>query len=156
MHQISWSQHNSLSKFRFRTPLFKLSLWVCIFNLTLFLLGILQYIIGAPLYFISLHFMKNNRCCLRHYVVCKSFFYPWIFLLCLKNSSKCFKSLIYSICTQIISNGNAIFHLIMYYNLTNYLLKLLVTILFSISHILIETWTNFCIITKFLTFSYFA
>jgi hypothetical protein len=128
LHQIYWFQHNSLSRFRFPTPLYKLNLWVCIFNLTFFSHGVLLQTVGAPLCFTTLHFMRNNRCCLRRSMAYRSLFYPRIFMFYLKNSSRCFKLLIYLICIQIVVNGNAC-------NATwsNCLLRLLVTILFSIS-----------------------
>ncbi len=67
-------------RFRFLTPSSKLNLWVCIFNLTFFSLKILLQIISALLCFTNFHFIINNRVCLRHYVACRSLFYPWIFL----------------------------------------------------------------------------
>ncbi len=128
LHQIYWFQHNSLSRFRFPTPLYKLNLWVCIFNLTFFSHGVLLQTVGAPLCFTTLRFMRNNRCCLKRSMAYMSFFYARIFMFYLKNSFRCFKLLIYLICIQIVANGNACNAIWSYC-----LLRLLVTILFSIS-----------------------
>jgi hypothetical protein len=83
----------------------------CIFNLTLFSLGVLLQIVSALLCFTNLHFMRNNWCCMRCSMAYMSLFYPWISLLYLKNSSRYFKSMIYLIYTQIVVNGSVIFHL---------------------------------------------
>ncbi len=81
--------------------------WSCdIFNLMFFSLGVLLKTTSVPLCFTNLCFTRNNQCYLRHYVAYKSLFY-------LKNSSRCFKLLIYTIFIQIIVNGIAIFHLFM-------------------------------------------
>jgi hypothetical protein len=103
----------SLSRFKFLTPLSKLNLWLYIFNLTFFSLGILLQIIGAPLFFTSLHFTRNNWSDLRCFVAYKSFFCPYMFIFWLRNSFMCYKLQIYLICIQIIINGSAIFHLFM-------------------------------------------
>jgi hypothetical protein len=113
LHQIYWFQHNSLWKFKFSTLLYKLNLWIYIFNMMLFFLKVLLQTIGAPLCFTILHFTKNNRCYLKRSVACRPIFCPQMSLFYLRNSSRCFKPLIYLICIQIITNGNAIFHLFM-------------------------------------------
>ncbi len=116
--------------FRFLTPLSKPNLWVCIFNLMFLLPIILQLTIGVPLCFTDLHFTKNNLCCLRRFMACRSLFYPWMFMFCLKNSYRCFKPLIY---TQIVTNATPFSTCSCNTTWSNCLFKLLVTILFSIS-----------------------
>jgi hypothetical protein len=58
--------------------------------------------IGAFLCFTNLLFTKNNRSYLKHYVAFRSFFCSQMCLFYSKNSFRCFKWLIYLICTQII------------------------------------------------------
>jgi hypothetical protein len=99
LHQICWLQHNSLSRSRFFTSSSKFNLWICIFNLMLLSVGILLQIVGRPLCFTSLHFTRNYWCCLRRYVAHMFFFCARISLFWLKNSSRCYKLLIYLIYT---------------------------------------------------------
>ncbi len=105
------------------------NMWVCIFNITFFFPIILLQIVGATLCFTNLHFMRNNWCCLRHYVACKSIFCPWMFLFWLGVTNYwstlfAFKLLLmvttFSTCSCSIT-------------WSHHLLKLLITILFSIS-----------------------
>ncbi len=96
LHQTCWFQHNYLLKFKF-------NMWVYIFNLTFFSLGILLQIVGAFLCFTNLHFTRNYRCYLRGFVAYRSLFCPQMFLFWLKNFSMCYK-LLFTIRNLVIYN----------------------------------------------------
>ncbi len=101
------------SSFIFPIPLSKHILWVCIFNLTFFFLIISFQIINVPMCFTNLHFTRNNWYCLKHFVACRFLFCSWMSLFRFRNSYRCYKLLIFMICTQIVVDGNAIFYLFM-------------------------------------------
>jgi len=121
-----------LSNFKFLILSSKFIMWVYIFNLTFFFPRVLLQIIGMPLCFTNLHFTRNYWCYLRRFVACKSFFCPWMSLFGLRNFLGVtnywyiwftFKLLLmampFSTCSCTIT-------------LFNCLLKILVTIIFSI------------------------
>jgi hypothetical protein len=101
---------NSLLKFKFLILSSKFIMWVCIFNLMFLSPRVLLQIVSAPLCFTNLHFKRNYRWYLRCYVACRSLFCPWMSLFRLKNSSRCYKLLIYLLNIQIVVDGNVIFH----------------------------------------------
>ncbi len=118
LHQTYWFQHSSLSRFKFLTPSSKLNLWVYIFNMTFFSLGILLQIDGAPLCFTN-------------------FINTWFALKLL------LMELPFSICSCSITWYNCF-------------LRLLVTILFSISPHFNSNMNKLLHLNKIFTVSYFV